>query len=115
MFPDSWPTCRDVEALTHRAGKLFIYAFTAVKYIEDENPVDWLQTLTRLTVVAGQSFHGDLDKMYSLVVSAALDTTKWRDEEIHMTKQILGAIFAIYEPLYLSDLARLLNVPPHVI
>jgi len=114
-FPHSWPSHGDVKALTHRAGKLFIYAFTAVKYIQDENPVDGLQTLTRLTVVAGLPFHGDLDMMYSLVLSAALDTTKRRDEEIRMTKRILGAIFAIREPLYLSDLARLLDIPSHVI
>jgi len=41
-LPPSWPARRDVEILTHRAGKLFIYAFTAVKYIEDEDPVDRL-------------------------------------------------------------------------
>ena len=115
MFPDSWPSRRDVEVLTRRAGKLFIYASTAVKYIKDENPVDRLQTLTRLTVAAGQPFHGDLDKMYALVLSPALDTMKRRDEEIHMTKRILGAMFAIREPLYLSDLARLLDIAPHVI
>jgi hypothetical protein len=48
--------------------------------------------------------------MYSLVLSAALDPKKRRNKEIRMTKRILGAIFAIRAPLYLSDIARLLGV-----
>jgi len=111
-FPPNWPARRDVETLTRRAGKLFIYAFTAVKYIEDEDPVDRLQTLNGVTVDDNQPFHGDLDQMYSLVLSAALDPKKRRMKEICMTKQILGAIFAMREPLYLSDIATLLGVPP---
>ena len=114
-LPSSWPARGDVEILTHQAGKLFIYAFTAVKYIEDEDPVDRLQTLTGITVDDNQPFHWDLDKMYSLVLSAALDPNKRRNKEIVMTKKILGAIFTIREPLYLSDLARLLGIQPSVI
>ena len=112
-FPPNWPACRDVETLTQRAGKLFIYAFTAVKYIEDEDPVDRLQTLTGVTVDDTRPFHGDLDTMYSLVLSTALDPKKRRNREIGITKRILGAIFAMREPLYLSDIARLLDVLPH--
>lgn len=112
IIPPNWPTCRDVDILTRRAGKLFIYAFTAVKYIEDEDPVDRLKTLTGVTNEDNKPFHWDLDKMYILVLSAALDTMKRRKREIEMTKRILGAIIATREPLYLSDIARLLCVPP---
>ena len=114
-FPPKWPARRDVEILTRRAGKLFIYAFTATKYIGDEDPIERLQTLTGDTVDDNQPFHWALDKMYSLVLSAALDSKKRRNKEIGMTKRILGAILAAREPLYLSDIARLLGVPPHII
>jgi hypothetical protein len=99
------------------SGKLFVYAFTAVQYIEDENPVERLRTLTRLTVDDGdnQPFHGPLDEMYSLVLSAALDRKKRRKEEISITRRVLGAVFALREPLNLSDLAMLLGVDPYVI
>ena len=50
-----------------------------------------------------------LDQIYSLVLSSALDP---KEEEIHMTKRILGTIVAIREPLHLSDLAKLLVVGP---
>jgi hypothetical protein len=53
--------------------------------------------------------------MYSLVLSAALDPNRRRKEEIRITRRVLGAIFALREPLYLSDLAKLLGVASHVI
>jgi hypothetical protein len=99
------------------SGKLFVYAFTAIQYIEDENPVERLRTLTGLTVDDNdnQLFHGPLDEMYALVLSDALDPKKRRKEEIRITRRVLGAIFALREPLNLSDLATLLGVDTHAI
>jgi hypothetical protein len=103
--------------LTRSSGKLFVYAFTAVEYIKDENPVERLRTLTRLRVDDNdnQPFHKPLDEMYSLVLSTALDPNKRRKEEIRITRRVLGAIIALREPLYLSDLASLLGVASRVI
>jgi hypothetical protein len=117
MFPAHWPATKDVKTLTRLSGKLFVYAFTAVQYIEDENPVERLRALTGLTIEDNdnQPFHKPLDEMYSLVLSTALDPNKRRKEEIRITRRVLGAIFALREPLYLSDLAKLLGVDTHVI
>ena len=112
MFPPDWPALDDILTLTRFSGKLFIYAFTAVKYIAAKNHVKRLQTLTKLTSDNHQPFHGPLDKMYSLVLSVALDPNECTAEEICMTKRILGAIIVLREPLNLSDLARLLIVAP---
>ena len=109
MFPYSWPALRDVNILTRL---LFIYAFTAVKYIAAKNHVKRLQTLTRLPEMTSQPFHGPLDAMYSLVLAAALDPNECIPEEICVTKRILSTIIAIREPLRVSDLARLLVVSP---
>jgi len=70
---------------------------------------------TRLTVDAGQPFYRPLDEMYSLVLSAALDPNECTSDEICMTKRILGTIIAIREPLRLSDIAKLLVIPPNEI
>lgn len=51
--------------------------------------------------------------MYSLVLSATLDPNECTPEEIQMTRQILGIIIGICEPLHLSDLAKLLEVTPN--
>jgi hypothetical protein len=113
MFPSTWPTRKDIEILTRLSGKLFIYASTAVKFITAKNPVDRLQTLTSLRAEACQPFHGPLDKMYSLVLSAALDPNECTSKEILMTKMILSTIIAIRERLSLYDLASLLGVSPN--
>jgi hypothetical protein len=113
MFPSTWPTRKDIEILTRLSGKLFIYASTAVKFIAARNPVDRLQTLTSLRAEACQPFHGPLDKMYSLVLSAALDPNECTSKEIFMTKKILGTIIAIRERLSLYDLASLLDFAPN--
>jgi hypothetical protein len=115
MFPAHWPATKDVKTLTRLSGKLFVYAFTAVQYIAAENPVERLRTLTRFTVDDNENrpFHGALDELYSLVLSTALDPKKRRKEDISITRRVLGAIFAIREPLYLSDLAKLLGVASH--
>jgi hypothetical protein len=117
MFPTHWPATKDIETLTRLSGKLFVYAFTAVQYIEDENPVERLRALTGLTVNDNdnQPFHKPLDEMYSLVLSCALDPNRRRKEEIRITRRVLGAIFALREPLHLFDLAKLLGVASHVI
>jgi hypothetical protein len=111
-FPSNWPTRKDIEILTRLSGKLFIYASTAVKFIAAKNPVDRLQTLTSLRTEVCQPFHGPLDKMYSLVLSAALDPNECTSKEILMTKRILGAIIATRERLNLYDVASLLDVTP---
>jgi len=111
VFPQVWPSPRDIGILTRLSGKLFIYAFTAVKYVAAKNHVKRLQTLTRFTIDACQPFYRPLDNMYSLVLSAALDPNECTSEEIFMTKRILDAIITIREPLRLSDIAKLLVLP----
>jgi hypothetical protein len=113
MFPSTWPTRKDIKTLTRLSGKLFIYASTAVKFIAARNPVERLHTLRSLTAEACQPFHGPLDTMYSLVLSAALDPNECTLKEISMTKKILGTIIAIREPLSLHDLTSLLDVAPN--
>lgn len=112
-LPPDWPARRDVQQLTRLAGKLFIYASTATRYIEDQNHVYRLQTLTGFTVIADQPFHDTLDQMYLFVLTAALDPKKCTQEEIGMTKKILAMVLATRVPLCLSDLARLLSISPH--
>ena len=115
MFPLDWPAAKDIKTLSRLAGKLFIYAFTVVQYIEEHNHVQRLETLTRFTVNDDGllfKFYGPLDTIYAHVLSAALDPKLCRSAEISRTKQILAAILAIREPLVLSDLARLLGLTP---
>ncbi|KAI0033900.1 WD40-repeat-containing domain protein, partial [Vararia minispora EC-137] len=110
-FPLHWPSPTDVTILTEHAGKLFIYAFTAVEYVRRERPVQRLQTLTDIPIRAGQPFHKALDDLYSRVLEEAMDPVQLEIDEINSTRRILAAIMAAREPLTVSSLSALLDIP----
>ncbi|KAJ7060563.1 hypothetical protein C8F01DRAFT_988842, partial [Mycena amicta] len=105
-----WASPADIEALTGHAGKLFIYAFTAVKYIT-ENPGDRLQKLLSMKVETKGPLTRPLDKVYSHILSDAMDPERLESSEIALTKQILAAVLTVRQPLSVTSLSGLLGVP----
>jgi hypothetical protein len=104
LVPPNWPGKEDVRDLMHRAGNLFVYAFTAVEYIQ-ENPIDNLRTLARIGVVeAGAS---GLDTLYMHVLQSAIHKPGANAEKIN---QILACILSAREPLSASTCAALLSI-----
>ncbi|KAJ7920234.1 peptidase C14, partial [Mycena leptocephala] len=109
-LPSEWATPADVEALTRRAGKLFIYAFTAVKYI-GENPGDRLQALISMNIDTEGPLTRPLDDVYRRILSGAMDPDRRESGEITLTKQILAAVLTVSQPLSVASLGGLLRVP----
>ncbi|KAF8203531.1 hypothetical protein K438DRAFT_572948 [Mycena galopus ATCC 62051] len=109
-MPSEWASPADIEALTCRAGKLFIYAFTAVKYI-GENPEDRLQALISMTVDTKGPLTRPLDDVYRCILSDAMDPDRRESDEIALTKQILAGILTVSQPLSVASLGGLLAVP----
>jgi hypothetical protein len=110
MLPPEWASHADIEVLTHRAGKLFIYAFTAMKYIS-ENPRDRLQTLISIKVDSKGPLTKPLDDIYRSILSDAMDTDRLESDEIALTKQILAAVLTMGQPVSVASLGGLLGVP----
>ncbi|EMD36926.1 hypothetical protein CERSUDRAFT_155292 [Gelatoporia subvermispora B] len=108
-YPDEWPAHTDIAALTHRAGMLFIYAFTAMEYIM-KDPVKRLNNITNIVVTAGQPFNDPLDEMYALILGRAMDPKGHEADEISATKRILAAILTVREPQRLLDLSQLMGI-----
>ncbi|KAJ6564870.1 peptidase C14 [Mycena vulgaris] len=108
MLPPEWASPADIKALTHRAGKLFIYASTAVKYIK-ENPRDRLQTLISIKVDTKGLLTKPLDNIYRHILSDAMDRRE--SDEIALTKQILAAVLTVGQPVSVASLGGLLGVP----
>ncbi|KAL0952785.1 hypothetical protein HGRIS_007010 [Hohenbuehelia grisea] len=105
-----WPSPVQLEMLARRSGALFIYASTAVKYVGAEDPTERLQTLTTPIITIGEPLTGDLDQMYRLVLSEALDTKKRNTDEIARTKRVIWAILAAREQLSVTTIAKLLRI-----
>ncbi|KAJ7619034.1 WD40-repeat-containing domain protein, partial [Mycena rosella] len=109
-MPSEWASPADIGALTRRAGKLFIYAFTAVKYI-GENPGNRLQALVSMKMDTKGPLTRPLDKVYSHILSEAMDQDRHESSEIALTKQILAAVLTVRQPLSVTSLSGLLGVP----
>lgn len=110
-FPPEWPSHVDIAILTKLAGSLFIYAFTALEYVRDDDPVERLKTLTGFVGTPGKALTKNLDAIYTHILSKALDSGVCEDEERSVTKYILAAILTVREPLCLDNLGGLIGMP----
>ncbi|EMD31638.1 hypothetical protein CERSUDRAFT_100103 [Gelatoporia subvermispora B] len=99
--------------VTKRAGKLFIYAFTALNYIEEKRPVERLLGMMELDFAPGQPLTEPLDEMYSLVLTNALNPASHTPDEIERTKQLLAIILVLRESLSVAALGDLIGAPAH--
>ena len=104
------PSPNDVENLAKRAGKLFIYAATAVRYIRNPrgNTSDRLQAV--LGMVSGSTKqHEELNKLYTTILSAAIgpELEEQEKDDIRLT---LKTVVCAKEPMTVQTLALLLNL-----
>jgi len=105
VVPQGWPDEADLAAVANRAGKLIIYAFTAIEYIR-VNPKSRLRHLIECGDVSVQG-RSPLDTLYSQILSDVLENKT--DEEVRLIKRIFAAILTSREPLSISLLSTLLD------
>ncbi|KAF8058632.1 WD40-repeat-containing domain protein [Lyophyllum atratum] len=108
-----WPTKGEVQILAERAAGLFIFASTAIRFIEDENYDDPEQQLTTLLETSssakGSSPFDGLDQLYTQVLRKALpDTVALPRRQQFQT--IVGTIILLFDPLPLGAIERLLHI-----
>lgn len=108
-FPLEWPSDRDIEYVTLKAGKLFIYAFTAISYIE-ESPVQRLLGLANSQNTAERPLTEPLDEMYGKVLTSALDSKLRTQDEIKTTRRLLAIILMLRESLSVKALSELIGI-----
>ena len=113
-LPDSWPAEADVDTLSRLANGLFIFAATAVKFIEDQNyndPDGQLKVLTSTATSRGS--HRLLDDLYLQVLHSAFPGV---DRSLSgRIKSTLGSIVVIRDSLPPADLSRLVELPPDTV
>src|ERR1700719_4367524 len=84
-IPGTWPSSRDVEALTNMSSGLFIFAATAARFIDASDPRGQLKILLNTKSVTGSSPLQHLDQLYSQVLNTAFP-----DISDHKLQLILG-------------------------
>ncbi len=103
------PSSYQVEQLANRAGRLFIYAATVVRYIHPDSAiVDSAARLKRvlsLTTGSGKQ-HEKLDELYTNVLSAAFNNDLEEDEKDNI-RLTLWTVACAREPVSLKTIASL--------
>ena len=107
-----WPSKIQIKALVDMAIPLFIFAATACRYIGDkkDNPKKRLERVLQFRSARQVS---QLDKIYLPILNQLLDKEDELDIEIWTSEfqEIVGSIVVLENPLSITSLANLLNIP----
>jgi hypothetical protein len=108
------PSESQIAALVERAGILFIYAATAVRYISYDNfhrnPRARLETVLNALSSAENNKNKEIDELYTTILKAALDDPGLDKAEKGDMKQVLYTVICAQEPLTIRALSGLLKL-----
>lgn len=108
------PTESQITTLVRRAGILFIYAATVVRYIGHDNfrrnPGARLDTILSVSTLNGSNPYKVIDELYTVILRAAIDDLDLSDTERDDVKQVLWTVVCAREPLTIHGLSGLLRL-----
>ncbi|KAH7337080.1 WD40-repeat-containing domain protein [Rhizoctonia solani] len=103
-----------IAALVQRAGILFIYASTVVRYISYRNfcrnPHARLDAVLNTSSSLETIPNTEIDQLYDTILEAALDDQKINEVERDDMKKVLNTVICAQEPLTISALSELLQL-----
>jgi hypothetical protein len=107
------PSPNQVQRLTERAGNLFIYAATAVRYIlldsSSADPLGRLEAMLQITSDPSSRKHKDIDTLYMVVLEAALEHPDLEPKEVDNIRLVLHTAVCSREPITAKSMASLLK------
>ena len=108
-----WPSPEKIRCLTDRAGKLFIYAATACRFIDEGRSALFQERLTEILKDDSDGFE-PIDNMYLQILEhVTCEYTRSKDRRSYYEKfqRIIGSIVLLHNPLAISSLSELLSYP----
>ncbi|QRW13179.1 Vegetative incompatibility protein HET-E-1 [Ceratobasidium sp. AG-Ba] len=103
-----------IEKLANRAGELFIYAATIVRYILPKkvsiDPKKRLEVVLSAKPNHATKVDKQIDALYSAILSSALVNDDLEDEDLEAMRLVLRTVVCAKEPLTVDALARLLQL-----
>jgi hypothetical protein len=118
---DDWPPEEEIDRLTKRAGRLFIFAKTVCDYIGEyganisERLIETTskeETDAQNCVSGNSSETSALDELYRDILKRAMPS---REKDCDRQKEVLSAVITIRNPLSACVLGELLKIDPGVI
>lgn len=108
------PSESQITTLVQRAGILFIYAATVVRYIGFDNfgrnPSSRLETVLNISTSAANHTYQEIDELYTVILRAAIDEPGLTPEERSDMKLVLNTVLCAREPLGIKTLSGLLGL-----
>lgn len=105
---------RQLLVLVERAGVLFIYAATVVRYIDAGNSSvdseERLETVLGISAPGSSNHNREIDALYKAILATALENPKLEPREKKRMKIVLDTAVCAQEPLTIDALAGLLNL-----
>ena len=117
-FPDEWPGSYDLNILCKKAGGLFIYASTVVKFVASEYhlPTERLDLIILRS--KGVAHEGGIDLLYTQILELAFQGADPAEQELYSRfRNVVGAVLLLFYPLSrkaLSNLLRNCGTPSHI-
>ncbi|KIL62309.1 hypothetical protein M378DRAFT_795001 [Amanita muscaria Koide BX008] len=105
-------SAEEIDSLVRAAGRLFIIASTAIRYIFDKtasNPAAQMQKLLRAFARYLTPFK-DLDHFYIIILRNIVPENCDNDDIVSRYQSVVGAIIFVQRPLPVSTLAHLINI-----
>lgn len=109
-----WPGKEAIQKLVQKADRLFVYAATACRFLNDSKfPKRCLDIMLQATS-ATQSYTKELDKMYTLILGHLVAEDHDEENQLmeQLFKRIVGSIVTAFDTHSVPTLCRLLKVEP---
>jgi NACHT domain len=113
LLPSDWPGSETIQALSSKAGGLFIWAKTIVSLIEKETPDTRLQEILggkgigNIGTLDGTET-GNMGTLYSQIIGALFDEKA--DEKLRYFRSVVGIVMVANAPLTVDSVAQLLRL-----
>ncbi|KAL5639977.1 hypothetical protein ACGC1H_006519 [Rhizoctonia solani] len=112
-FMSPRPGQTEIEQLVRRAGTLFIYAATLVRYIQCgkrlADPHKRLRSVLGLTPESTKK-HTQIDALYAAVLKSALNEDELEADEIEDIRVVLRTVLFAQEPISVGTIAELAEI-----
>ncbi|CAE6433102.1 unnamed protein product [Rhizoctonia solani] len=109
------PSHAQVKRLAELSGNLFIYAATAVRYIQVDNTFSVSTSSRRLATVLDISSqsnqkHAEIDDLYTTILSSILRNKSLEDKDKEQMQTILWTVICACEPLKIETLTTMARI-----
>ena len=106
---EGWPRDEDAQMLSEKAGHLFIFAKTALRFINDDQVLDprrQMNTLLGMGITTVNPY-SPLDRIYDQVLESALSEDRVSEDIFLRFRRVVGWIILSQDALPVSQISRI--------